>query len=184
MQTDVYSVQDCNMVIYKNNKYTLPKGRCPLGAKVRITEQDNIINIRFLETEEFICNHEIPESKGNVVIFNTDEKDNPMIAVNLVKNAFNNDYNVVWFVDKLIREKPRYAGLQCAKIIKMTRTYSVNQLLDGFIYCKRKDKAMVSVLIPYMIYRYGEDLSKNYLYQSLRCYYRQTVKNITEEENG
>ena len=64
---------------------------------MRITEQDNIINIRFLETEEFICNHEIPEGKGNVVIFNTNEKDNPMIAVNLVKNAFNNYNNVVWW---------------------------------------------------------------------------------------
>ena len=134
----VYPVRKHNVVLYKRNWYSLPvgtyKGR---GTNVIIRAQDGELIIKDTNGRH-LATHEICFGKGRVVS-NTDHKrdksknlDGLMLDVAIL---FPDNDSALMYLEKIRKEKPRYARDQCLYIRKCLERADVDIAGKTLRYC-------------------------------------------------
>jgi len=134
----VYPVRQDNSVYYKKNLYTLPEGTYKgRGTNVTIQVQDDELIIKD-QQDRHIATHEICFGKGRV-ISNTDHKrdksknlDNLMLNVAVI---FPDSDKALMYLERIRKEKPRYARDQFLYIRKCVDRADVDSVVKTLGYC-------------------------------------------------
>lgn len=140
----VATVRKTNLVVYKQNRYAMPKGTYFPGRKMKITECSDGKNVDFIdcETKELIQRHLISNEKGKYIGTNHPERDRFTDYKELtekVVNAFKDTTMGKEFVDTILAEKKRYSRDQLSLLVKLQKQYTEQEINSALEYCvKRK----------------------------------------------
>jgi len=61
------------------------------------------------------------------------------------------------------KEKPKYLNSHCIRLNRMTKFYTMEQLLDGISYCIKAERCNAYELLAYLMYQHGEQIAKSFL---------------------
>jgi hypothetical protein len=133
-----YGVRKNNIVLYKQNRYQVPKGTyCP-GRQVNVRVNGNKINIIDVETGELIIEHQISTKQGELVSIIHPERDLHSSVDKVYAKAFaalNNTDSAKILLDNIRKEKVRYCKDQFGVIINTAQSYENNVIEEATKYC-------------------------------------------------
>ena len=133
-------VRKNNIVMYKQNRYCMPKGTYTPGKKVRI-ETDEIAGIvKFFDLKSNTIIEEYPISLGvgKCIRNGHPERDRFANYEELKERAilgFDKDETAKAFVENIISTKPRYVRDQLSIIVKLQAEYKIEELKSAISYC-------------------------------------------------
>lgn len=139
----VATVRKTNVVVYKQNRYAMPKGTYFPGRKMKITECSDGKNVDFIdcETKELIQRHLINQEKGKYIGNNHPERDRFTDYKELtekVVNAFKDILMGQEFVDTILVEKKRYSRDQLGLLVKLQKQYTDQEINNALEYCMKR----------------------------------------------
>lgn len=148
------------MAKYIGNLYSLPLGKITTFGKVRIEKENELIFIYDSDTGDFICKHKIVNGFDVVVELENEE----MTKSNFEKARiiFKDSEVAIEFLGKLENIQPRYSNSQARRIIKLTRFYSVEDIVIGMEHCLKIDKIHVIEVQAFLFYLRGEVIARKY----------------------
>jgi len=139
----VATVRKTNVVVYKQNRYAMPKGTYYPGRKMKISECQDGKSIDFndLETKELIQRHFICAEKGKHIATNHPERDRFTDYKELTEkviNGFNDVSTGKDFVDIVLAEKKRYSRDQLGLLVKLQKQYTEQEINAALKYCTKR----------------------------------------------
>lgn len=131
-----------NVVMYRQNRYCLPKGTYQPGKKVRIEADESAGNVSFfdLESGALLEEHPIPSGIGKCVRSNHPERDRSIKLQTLRSNviaAFGSEV-AEKYVQRIEESKPRYIRDQLGILRKLQEQYSKEELYNAVDYCLQR----------------------------------------------
>lgn len=136
-----YAVRKNNIVLYKQNRYQVPKGTyCP-GKEVKLILNGTKINILDIETDELIVSHNISTKKGELVQINHPERDIQSSVDSIHERAFvilGKTENAKILLDNIRKEKARYCKDQFGVIINAAPVYETSVIAQAVDYCVKR----------------------------------------------
>jgi transposase len=137
-----YIVRKNNTVLYKPNRYQVPKGTYAPGKRVKLQMENNEMDIVDIETGEIITHHKISMKKGELVRLSHPERDRDKSIDEVYNRAFqllNETDNARILLDSIRKEKSRYAKDQFTLIINTVEKLD-SAVIDGAVdYCVKKE---------------------------------------------
>ncbi|PRR79948.1 hypothetical protein CLLI_06810 [Clostridium liquoris] len=133
-----YAVRKNNIVLYKQNRYQVPKGTYVPGKEVKLILKGTKINILDIETDELIVSHQISTKQGELVKIIHPERDIHNSVDNIYKKAFialGKTENAKIFLDNIRKEKARYCKDQLGVIINTAPSYESEVINEAVDYC-------------------------------------------------
>lgn len=161
-----YLVRKDNVVLYKSNRYRVPKGTYSKGKKVHVLPEGNKISIVDALTGEIYATHPICLGKGELIGSSThDRRDMSQSLKDLdasVKSMFDDDEAVVDFLSHIHMEKPRYYRDQLLEIRRLYKEWDKDTILDAVDYCSERNLYSASELKSaiYFLSQYKADSVK------------------------
>lgn len=161
-----YQVRKDNVVLYKSNRYRVPKGTYSKGKKVHIIPDGNEISIVDPLTGEVYATHPLCTGKGELIGTSSHEdRDMSQSVKDLdasVKALLDNSEVAIEFLNQLHVVRKRYYRDQLLEIKKLFKEWGINAILDAITYCKEKDLYSASELKSAILYlqKYEEDNEK------------------------
>ena len=133
-------VRKTNVVVYKQNRYAMPKGTYFPGRKMKIAECSDGKNIDFIdyETKELIQRHLINHEKGKYIGTNHPERDRFTDYTELTEkviNGFGDESKGKAFVEVILEEKKRYARDQLGLLAKLQKQFTGQEINHALEYC-------------------------------------------------
>lgn len=137
-----YIVRKDNTVLYKSNRYRVPKGTYKPGLKVNLLIDNGSMVITDIETGEIYARHKISVEKGKLISLNHQERDLNNKQELLHQKAFKSllyldEARVL--LDAIKKDKPRYFKDQLGVILRICEEipdpYVIRQALH---YCVEK----------------------------------------------
>lgn len=183
IEQKVYSVYHGTHIKYKGNQYAIPFSVSKTCSKVRIEETDNIIILYDFDTNDYLCKYSITTTTGNTLAIANDVEIAP-VSIEGVKAMYDNDQIAVKFIDGIEISRPKYASRQCQRLMNISNYYKKENLLEAMQYCIKVNKCSVAELVPYLIYKHGEEQARRFTYLTLFYIYRKRAEVIKEELNG
>lgn len=183
VEQKVYSVYLGTHIKYNGNQYAIPFSVSKTCKSVRIEKIDDSIILYDFETEDYLCKYKIPKTIGNTLVIANDVDIAP-VSIEGVKAMFAHNETAVKFIDGIEVSRPKYASRQCQRLMNITNYYKQENLLDAMQYCINVNKCSVAELVPYLIYKHGEEQARRFTYLTLFYIYRKRAKVIKEELNG
>jgi len=145
-----YLVRKDNVVLYKSNRYRVPKGTYSKGKKVHVIPEGNDISIVDALTGEIYATHPICLGKGELIGSSThDKRDMSQSLKELdisVKSLFDNNESVINFLSHVHKEKVRYYRDQLLEIRKLHKEWDTDIILEAIDYCNERSLYSVSEL--------------------------------------
>lgn len=132
-------VRKNNVVMYRQNRYCMPKGTYEPGKKVRIEANEQSGNIRFFDLKDNILleEYQINSGVGKCIRNNHPERDrySKLQAIrDKVISGF--EYEpAIRFIEKIGELKPRYLRDQLGILLKLQGQYSKDELAKAVDYC-------------------------------------------------
>ena len=132
------TVRKNNVVIYKQNRYGVPKGTYEPKKEVRIEPSGDTLKIYEKNNDILIIQHPLEKGKGKYIRIKHPERE-----LNLKQNALyekalvalgNNDIGKI-FLDEIARLKPRYTRDQFGLILKLSMEYEQVNIQTALSYC-------------------------------------------------
>jgi len=133
-----YAVRKNNIVLYKQNRYQVPKGTYTPGKEVKLVLMASKINIVDIETDELIVSHHISTKQGELVKIIHPERDIHNSVDSIYERAFatlGKTENAKIFLDNIRKEKVRYYKDQLGVIINITPSYEPEVITEAVDYC-------------------------------------------------
>lgn len=133
-----YSVRKNNIVIYKQNRYQVPKGTYTPGKEVKLILKGSKINIIDIETGELIASHQISTKQGELVKIIHPERDIHSTADVIFEKALallGGTDNAKTLLNNIRKEKSRYCKDQLGVIINTAPSYETNIITEAVNYC-------------------------------------------------
>jgi transposase len=133
-----YSVRKNNVVLYKQNRYQVPKGTYSPGREVNILVNGTKMDIVDVETGELIMGHQISIKQGELVKIIHPERDLHSSVDTVYDRAFealNKTDNAKTLLDNIRKEKARYCKDQFGVIINTAPSYESNIIEEAIQYC-------------------------------------------------
>lgn len=139
-----YSLRKDNTIMYKQNRYRVPKGTYSPNKRVNVKIESNKMTIMDIETGEIYAIHKISSGKGELISLNHEDRDTSASLNTLYIKTFdalNNSNNVRMFLDNIKKCKPRYfrdqlglilktlIGIQDTEIVRLAVDYCVTNTL-------------------------------------------------------
>ncbi len=150
-----YQVRKDNIVLYKGNRYRVPKGTyCP-GKKVYMAVADGTVSITDCLTGEIYAAHPLCHEKGKLVGHKRSGRDKSKSLPEqerLVEELFENDELVRPFLDHIHEAKPRYYRDQLGAIRRLFGEWDAEAVERGLKYCTEKELYSASDLKSSIIY--------------------------------
>ena len=150
-----YQVRKDNIVLYKGNRYRVPKGTYSPGKKVFMVVNDDNISITDCLTGEIYATHPLCHEKGRLIGQKREERDKSKSLLELetlVQDLFENDELVMPFLHHIHQEKPRYYRDQLGVIRKLFEEWNKEAVMDGLRYCSERELYSASDLKSSIIY--------------------------------
>ena len=150
-----YQVRKDNIVLYKGNRYRVPKGTyCP-GKKVYMVVEDEKISITDCLTGEIYAIHPLCHEKGMLIGKKRTDRDKSKSLLEqerLVEELFENDELVRPFLQHIHEAKPRYYRDQLGVIRRLFEEWNAEAVKRGLRYCTEKELYSASDLKSSIIY--------------------------------
>jgi transposase len=153
-----YQVRKDNLVLYKSNRYRVPKGTYAKGKRVYMMLADGVVSIVDTETGEIYATHPLCTGKGQLVGQRRDERDNSKSLMELednVKNLFDNQSGVSEFLNQIHQEKKRYYRDQLGVIKKLFEKWDKQLIFKALPYCMERNLYSAGELKSCVIYLDG-----------------------------
>lgn len=137
-----YSVRKDNIVLYKSNRYRVPKGTYEPGKKVYMLVEDDVICITDVKTGEIYARHPLCHEKGQLIGQKREERDKSKTIKILEENTrklLGESPKVQQFLDGIHKEKPRYYRDQLGVLKHVCEEQNeVEILLQAVSYCMER----------------------------------------------
>lgn len=132
-----YPIRKDNTVVYKGNRYRVPKGTFKKGRHVGIDITDDKITVIDPDTGKSIATHPLCTGTGMLIGSKTEhEMSSSMKELeNAVKQLFDGSEEIDDFLLNIHREKARYYRDQLAEIKKLFGRYRTEIIRAGLMYC-------------------------------------------------
>ncbi len=161
-----YLVRKDNVVLYKSNRYRVPKGTYSKGKKVHIISDGNELSIVDPVTGEVYAKHPVCLGKGELIGASSHEyrdMSQPLKELDAsVKALLGNGESVEDFLSHVHREKIRYYRDQLLEIRKLVKEWDTETILDAIDYCNERCLYSASELKSaiYYLSQYRADSTK------------------------
>lgn len=133
-----YAVRKNNIVLYKQNRYQVPKGTYTPGKEVKLILKGTKINILDIETDQLIVSHPISTKQGELVKIIHPERDIHNSVDAIYQKAFvalGETENARVLLDGIRKEKVRYCKDQLGVIINTAPSYELEVITAAVDYC-------------------------------------------------
>ncbi len=142
-------VRKNNIVLYRQNRYCMPKGTYQPGRNVRIETDERFGNVSFFDLKDntLIEEHKIHNGVGKCIRNNHADRDRHAKLQALkdkVFSRFTGYDRAIDFVQKLVDSKPRYVRDQLGILVKLQEQYNIEELLKAVEYCLERNLFSVS----------------------------------------
>jgi transposase len=138
-----YPVRKDNIILYKSNRYRVPKGTYESGKKVYMLVEDEVINITDVETGEIYARHQLCHEKGRLIGKKREERDNSKSLKKLEENTLKlmgADVIAQEFLEGIHKEKPRYYRDQMGVLKKICEEQTDdNTIKNAIAYCMERN---------------------------------------------
>lgn len=131
-------VRKTNVVIYKQNRYSLPKGTYEPNKIVNLIADGGTLKIFGLDSDNLIATHPIEGGKGKLVRIKHPERELNLKSKDLYIKALSvlGDGEVAAkFLDEIAMLKPRYIRDQFGLILKLSAEYGKIAIEEALNYC-------------------------------------------------
>ncbi len=144
-------VRKNNIVMYKQNRYVMPKGTYEPGKSVRIEADD--ANVRFydIENNTLIQEHILASGIGKCIRDNHPERDKHS---KLQQHEILTDLDSLAekYVEELWKRLPRYVRDQLCIIKKLKQEYTIYELNEAINYCIQRNLYSANYLKDTLVY--------------------------------
>lgn len=131
-----------NVVMYKQNRYSMPKGTYRPSRQVRIEEDGKAVRFFDTETSELIEQLPLAAGVGKSVRNTHPERERNTKHETLLKrvlDGFGNDDAAKAFVSTILSRKPRYTRDQLSMLLKLQGKYARDDLARAIEYCHKRE---------------------------------------------
>lgn len=136
-----YSVRKDNTVLYKTNRYQLPKGTYKLGLQVKLSMKDTTLIISDVETNTIYARHTLSEKKGQLIQQNHAKRElnkKQSELYEIVCDSFEKDAQIKMYLGEIKKEKPRYFKDQLTLIREICEHPILGEYrYDALEYCTK-----------------------------------------------
>lgn len=186
-----YFVRKNNTILYKQNRYQVPKGTYRPGKEVNLIITHDKMDIVDLDTGEIIVTHKISNQRGKLIQIYHPEREKSKTKDEMYDKAFKAlemSEDAKELLDNIRKEKERYCRDQFGLIITIVKDYNKTLIRQALEYCvKRKlfSAGMFKDTLEYLRQQSEKDITKEYApvnisipsrYQSLKP----EIRNISE----
>jgi len=136
-----YVVRKDNTILYKQNRYGVPKGTYSPGKRVKLEIDPNFVIISDIEMKIVIIKHKLCKEKGKLLkITHTErERDTKLEDMyNEVLALLGGGDNPIQFLNNIKELKPRYMRDQLSVIKKTVASVSAEIIKDSLDYCIKR----------------------------------------------
>ena len=134
----LYLVRKDNVVLYKSNRYRVPKGTYHPGKQVALQVQNGELFIIDPETGEVIATHTISLEKGRIIGERTKHEEVGSVTKELeedVTSKLENMARIDAYLEGIKISHPRHYKDQLYQIRKLFEEHQLQTVKDGFDYC-------------------------------------------------
>ena len=161
-----YPVRKDNVVLYKGNRYRVPKGTYAPDKRVYmvINPEKDTVSITDMITNEIYAVHPLSHEKGKLVGQKRDTRDKSrtiQAQEETLKTLFENDELVGPFLEHIHKEKPRYYRDQLGVIKQLFEEWNAEAVILGLHYCSERELYSAGDLKSSIIYLTQADLERN-----------------------
>lgn len=162
-----YPIRKDNIVLYKGNRYRVPKGTYSQNKRVYMVVDDDTdtISITDMITGEIYAKHPLCHEKGMLIgdkTRNTRDKSKSIKEQEeTLKKLFEDDKLVGPFLDHIHQEKPRYYRDQLGVIRKLFEEWNKDEIIKGLKYCTERELYSAGELRSTIIYLTKADMEKS-----------------------
>jgi transposase len=132
------TVRKSNVVIYKQNRYALPKGTYAPSKEVRLEPSEDNLKIFEKDSDILLMNYPIEKGKGKYIGITHPERELNLKLKEVYDKSlaiFANQELGRTFIDEITRKKPRYIRDQLGLLLKLSAEYDVNAMGSALEYC-------------------------------------------------
>ena len=137
-----YQVRKDNIVLYKGNRYRVPKGTYSPGKKVFMVVEEASISVTDILTGEIYATHPLCHDKGKLIGQKRNDRDTNKSLLEqerMIQQLFQEDRLVTPFLEHIHQEKPRYYRDQLGAIRQLFEDWNTELLIHGLHYCSEKE---------------------------------------------
>ena len=183
VSSTVASFDSNGVVSYKGNRYQIDVGVMDAHQRIRIEDDGEILLFYDTDTNELLAKYPVTEDTGQ--IFKAEEKNNRnRVSHALIKQYFAEHEIAQEFIRRMEQEQPKYFNSHCIRLNRMTKFYSMEQMLDGIRYCIETERCNAYELLAYMMYKHGEQIAKKFLPNQQYFNHLTRSKEIRREIDG
>lgn len=133
-------VRKSNVVLYRQNRYAMPKGTYQPGIKVRIEADEESKIVRFFDMNRdlLIQEHHINSGIGKCVSISHPERDRTTKYLELKEKVLSGFYegeHTSKFIENMLNLKPRYTRDQLSIVARLQTQYNKADLDEAINYC-------------------------------------------------
>lgn len=150
-----YIVRKDNTVIYKQNRYQVPKGTYKPGLEVELKILNNKIDIVNIETDKTIVSHGLNLGKGKLVpIYHPERPKNKSAeqVFNKTLLALGDTDKAKELLENIAREKTRYVKDQFGLILKEIENYEKEVIEETIAYCTERKLYSAGIFKDALVY--------------------------------
>lgn len=150
-----YQVRKDNIVLYKGNRYRVPKGTYSPGKRVFMVVEEASISVTDILTGEIYATHPLCYDKGKLIGQKRNDRDTNTSLLEqerMIHQLFQDDRLITPFLEHIHQEKPRYYRDQLGAIRKLFEEWNTELLIHGLHYCSGKELYSAGDLKSSIIY--------------------------------
>lgn len=150
-----YQIRKDNIILYKGNRYRVPRGTYAAGKKVYMLIEEETISITDTLTGELYAVHPLCYEKGKLIGHKREERDKSRTLLEqeeCLQILFQSDDLVFPFLEHIHQEKPRYYRDQLGAIKKLFEDWNAKLVIKGLHYCTAKELYSAGDLKSSIIY--------------------------------
>ena len=158
-------VRKDNVVLYKSNRYRVPKGTYSKGKKVYIIPDGDTISIVDVLTSEIYATYPLNTGKGELIGPSSRSSRDMSQSLNdletSVRDIFNSEL-VYGFLTQIHKHKTRYYRDQLLEIKKLSKNWDEDTIVQAVDYCYERELFSVAELKSaiYYLSKFKEDSTK------------------------
>lgn len=161
-----YPIRKDNIVLYKGNRYRVPKGTYAKDKRVYmvIDDEKDTVAITDMITGEIYATHPMSHEKGKLIGDQTRNARDKSTSITeqeeALKKLFEDDELVGPFLEHIHQEKPRYYRDQLGVIRKLFEEWNREDIVKGLKYCTERELYSAGELRSTIIYLTKADIEK------------------------
>ena len=150
-----HQVRKDNTVLYRGNRYRVPKGTYKPGRKVYLIINDEIISITDIETGEIYAKHTLCHEKGRIIGIKREDRDKSKTILEqemIIRQDLSNDELILPFLNQVHKNRGRYYRDQLGVIRNLIKNWDNDLIIECIHYCTEREMFSAGELKSTVIY--------------------------------